>query len=102
MPIEIELLIAAWDNAKKNLFGGDGWNIDPESGEVITGMMADDLADLVADLDDKMSDLSNYYLEDAVTQFRDEEDVAHFLAHPERYTTGARCVEFHEIAHEDE
>lgn len=63
MPVEVELLIAAWDNAKKNLFGGDGLNIDPETGEVITGLMADDLADLVADIDDKMMDLVGYYNE---------------------------------------
>lgn len=63
MPVEIELLIAAWDNAKKNTFGGDGLNIDPETGEVITGLMADDLADLVADIDDKMMDLVSYYRE---------------------------------------
>lgn len=85
MPIEIELLVAAWDNAKKNIFGGDGWNIDPESGEVIAGTMADDLADLVADIDDKMADLQNYYLEDAV-------DVAHILAHPERYILAESSV----------
>lgn len=61
MPPEIELLIAAWDNAKKNSFGGDGWNIDPETGEVISGEMSDDLADLVADIDDKMMDLVEHY-----------------------------------------
>lgn len=63
MPLEIELLIAAWDNAKKNTFGGDGWNIDPETGEVLTGEMPDDLADLVADIDEKMMDLIGHYNE---------------------------------------
>lgn len=68
MPLEIELLIAAWDNVKKNAFGGDGWNIDPETGEVITGETPDDLADLIVDIDDKMMDLVGYY--------RDEEFAA--------------------------
>ena len=69
MPIEVELLITAWDNAKKNAFGGEGLNIDPESGEIIDGTeMPDDLADLVSDIDDKMMDLISYY--------RDEEYVA--------------------------
>lgn len=63
MPLEIELLIAAWDNAKKNTFGGDGWNIDPETGEVLTGEMPDDLADIVADIDEKMMDLIGHYNE---------------------------------------
>lgn len=61
MPIEIELLISAWDNAKKHAFDGDGWNIDPETGEVLADEMPDDLADLVADIDDKMMDLISYY-----------------------------------------
>ena len=61
MSLEIELLAAAWDNAKKNVFGGDGWNIDPITGEVLSGEMPDDLADLVADIDDKMMDLVGYY-----------------------------------------
>ena len=69
MPIEVELLITAWDNAKKNAFGGEGLNIDPESGEIIDGTeMPDDLADLVSDIDDRMMDLISYY--------RDEEYVA--------------------------
>lgn len=64
MPLEIELLIAAWDNVKKNVFDAEGWNIDPETGEVLSGEMPDDLGDLVADLDDKMCDLISYYRED--------------------------------------
>lgn len=80
MPLEIELLIAAWDNAKKNAFGGDGWNIDPETGEVITGEMPDDLADLIVDIDDKMMDLIEHYRnaeDDMVSLYADnsEEDV---------------------------
>jgi hypothetical protein len=66
MPLEIELLLAAWDNAKKNAFGGDGWNIDPETGEVLTGGMSDDLADLVADIDDRMMDLLDHYADEEV------------------------------------
>ena len=62
MPIEVELLIAAWDNAKKNAWDGEGLNIDPESGEILDGTaMPDDLADLVADIEDKMMDLVSYY-----------------------------------------
>ena len=61
MPLEIELLIAAWDNAKKNVFDADGWAIDPETGEVLSGEMPDDLGDLVADIDDKMYDLVSHY-----------------------------------------
>lgn len=65
MPLEVELLITAWDNAKKNAFGGDGLNIDPETGEVIDGTeMPDDLADLVTDIDDKMMDLVGFYRDD--------------------------------------
>ena len=65
MPLEVELLITAWDNAKKNTFGGDGWNIDPETGEVLAGAeLPDDLMDLVADIDDKMMDLISYYRDD--------------------------------------
>lgn len=65
MPLEVELLITAWDNAKKNAFGGEGLNIDPETGEIIDGTgMPDDLADLVADIDDKMMDLVGFYRDD--------------------------------------
>lgn len=65
MPLEVELLITAWDNAKKNAFGGEGLNIDPETGEIIDGTgMPDDLADLVADIDDKMMDLVGLYRDD--------------------------------------
>lgn len=73
LPLEVELLIAAWDNAKKNAFGGEGLNIDPESGEIIDGLdLPPDLGDLVADLDDKMCDLISYYREDAVDQVNAE------------------------------
>lgn len=67
MPLEIELLVTAWDNAKKNVFGGDGWNLDPETGEIIDvdEEMSPDLADLVADIDDKMMDLVQIYREEA-------------------------------------
>lgn len=63
LPLEVDLLIAAWDNAKKNCFGGNGWNIDPETGEIIDmdDAMSPDLADLVADIDDKMMDLISAY-----------------------------------------
>ena len=62
MPLEVELLISAWDNAKKNAFGGDGLNIDPETGEIIDGTeMPPDLADLVTDIDDRMMDLVEHY-----------------------------------------
>jgi hypothetical protein len=65
MPIEVELLVTAWDNAKKNAFDGEGLNIDPETGEIIDGtLMPDDLADLVADIEDKMMDLVSYYRDD--------------------------------------
>lgn len=65
MPLEVELLITAWDNAKKNAFGGDGLNIDPETGEVIDGTeMPDDLADLVTDIDDKMMTSSVFIASD--------------------------------------
>lgn len=77
MPLEIELLITAWDNAKKNAFGGDGWNIDPETGEVLTGAMSDELADLVADIDERMMDLIGHYRDsedDMVSMYADEGD----------------------------
>lgn len=65
MPVEVELLITAWDNAKKNVWGGEGLNIDPETGEIIDGTgLPDDLADLVADIEDKMMDIVSYYRDD--------------------------------------
>lgn len=77
MPIEVELLIAAWDNAKKNTFGGEGLNIDPETGEIIDGTeMPDDLADLVADIDDKMMDLISYYRDENYVADNVEVEVA--------------------------
>jgi hypothetical protein len=80
MPLEIELLIAAWDNVKKNVFDAEGWNIDPETGEVLAGDMSDDLGDLVADLDDKMCDLLSYYREDdAENIFYGEDDESKFV-----------------------
>lgn len=63
MPLEVELLVSAWDNVKKNVFNAEGYNIDPETGEIVTGDMPDDLGDLVADLDDKICDLISYYRE---------------------------------------
>lgn len=88
MPVEIELLVAAWDNAKKNAFGGDGWNIDPETGEVLTGEMPDDLADLVADIDDKMMDLVGHYrAADDDSIFFGEDDESPFVG--VRYTSEA-------------
>ena len=69
MPLEIELLIAAWDNVKKNVFDAEGWNIDPETGEVLSGEMSEELGDLVADLDDKMCDLISHYREDEMDDY---------------------------------
>jgi hypothetical protein len=70
MPLEIELLIAAWDNVKKNVFAvEDDMEIDAETGEIIdTNDMSDERADLVADLDDLMADLIAYYREHADTE----------------------------------
>jgi hypothetical protein len=61
LPLEIELLIAAWDNVKKNVFDAEGMNIDPETGEILGGDIPPDLGDIVADLDDKMCDLISHY-----------------------------------------
>ena len=66
LPLEIELLVTAWDNVKKNVFDAEGMNIDPETGEILGGDMSADLGDLVADLDDKVCDLISYYREDSV------------------------------------
>ena len=85
MPLEIELLIAAWDNVKKNVFDAEGMNIDPETGEILGDEMPADLGDLVADLDNKMFDLISYYREDEIEAYRDEEDAAHIMANPHRY-----------------
>ena len=64
MPLEIELLIAAWDNAKKNLFVAEDMEIDAETGEIIDASeMSDERADLVADMDDMMADLAAHYRE---------------------------------------
>lgn len=75
MPLEIELLVTAWDNVKKNVFDAEGLNIDPETGEVLGGDMPDDLGDLVADLDDKVCDLISYYREDNMfAMYADDSD----------------------------
>lgn len=68
MPIEIELLIAAWDNAKKNAgFDGEGLEIDPETGEVIAGAeLPDAFGELIAEIDDRMSDLVSHYRDNEV------------------------------------
>lgn len=62
MPLEVELLVTAWDNAKKNAWDGEGLNIDPETGEIIDGTdLPPDIADLIVDIDDKMMDLLSVY-----------------------------------------
>ena len=77
MPLEVELLITAWDNAKKNAFGGEGLNIDPETGEIIDGTeMPPDLADLVTDIDNLMMDLVSHYREDEFSENDAEVEVA--------------------------
>jgi hypothetical protein len=80
MPIEIELLVAAWDNAKKNVFCvEDDMDIDAESGEIVDiGEMDDERADLVAALDDKISDLISYYRADH-NIFYGEDDESKFV-----------------------
>jgi hypothetical protein len=70
MPLEIELLLAAWDNVKKNLLVDEDMEIDPETGEIIEGTMAasePDKADLFADLDELMYDIAEHYREAAET-----------------------------------
>ena len=69
MPLEIELLIAAWDNVKKNVFDAAGLSIDPETGEVLSGEMSEELGDIVADLDDRLCDLISHYREDAADDY---------------------------------
>lgn len=64
MPLEIELLLAAWDNVKKNLLVDEDMEIDPETGEIIEGTVAagePDKADLFADLDELMYDVAEHY-----------------------------------------
>jgi hypothetical protein len=72
MPLEIELLIAAWDNAKKNLFVEEDMEIDPETGAIgpvdgwfRTKVAIDTRADIVGELDDMMSELVAHYRETA-------------------------------------
>ena len=66
MPLEVELLVAAWDNVKKNLLVGDDYTLDPDTGDMLVGHdLPDHLGDLVADLEDKMCDLISYYREHA-------------------------------------
>jgi hypothetical protein len=75
MPLEIELLLAAWDNVKKNLLVDEDMEIDPETGEIVDGMTAGepDKADLFADLDELMYDVAEHYREaaeaDALVEF---------------------------------
>lgn len=65
MPLEVELLVAAWDNVKKNVFAAaEGMNIDPDTGEILDGDIPPDLGDIIADLDDKICDLISHYRED--------------------------------------
>jgi len=89
MPLEIELLVAAWDNVKKNVFDAEGMNIDPETGEILGGDIPPDLGDIIADLDDKMCDLMSHYCEDEIEAYRDEESAAHIRANPHRYLQGS-------------
>lgn len=64
MPLEIELLIAAWDNAKKNCFSvEDDMEIDAISGEVDYIEEDDARAAIVADMDDLMAELVAHYRE---------------------------------------
>ena len=68
MPLEIELLIAAWDNAKKNFFSvEDDMEIDAISGAV--DCADDDVRNaIVADMDDLMAELVAHYREYADTE----------------------------------
>jgi hypothetical protein len=69
MPLEIELLIAAWDNAKKNVFAAeDDMEIDAISGEVDYIEEDDARAAIVADMDDLMAELVAHYREYADTE----------------------------------
>ena len=69
MPLEIELLIAAWDNAKKNFFSvEDDMEIDAISGEVDYIEEDDARAAIVADMDDLMAELVAHYREYADTE----------------------------------
>lgn len=69
MPLEIELLIAAWDNAKKNLFVAEDMEIDAETGEITdVSEVSDERADLVVEIDDLMTDLVAHYREYAVEE----------------------------------
>jgi hypothetical protein len=69
MPLEIELLIAAWDNAKKNVFAAeDDMEIDAISGEVDYVEEDDARAAIVADMDDLMAELVAHYREYADTE----------------------------------
>ena len=70
MPLEIELLLAAWDNVKKNLLVEEDMEIDPETGEIIEGAVAagePDKADLFASMDELMYDIAERYRETADT-----------------------------------
>ena len=80
MPLEVELLIAAWDNVKKNVLDAEGTSIDPETGEILGYDLPADLGDIVADLDDKMCDLISYYRAGAEPNiFYGEDDESKFV-----------------------
>lgn len=79
LPVEVELLVAAWDNFKKNQLVGDDYTIDPETGDIVVGhAMPAELSDIVVAIDEKMVNLQRFYLENA-------EGVAQILAHTKRY-----------------
>jgi hypothetical protein len=61
MPLEVELLVAAWDNVKKNVLDAEGLGIDPETGEIMGGE-DERLGDITAQLDDAVCELIRYYV----------------------------------------
>jgi hypothetical protein len=68
MPLEVELVITAWDNAKKNCFDEDGFRVDPETGELLTGGDSA-LDELLARIDEDMMDLVSHYARANVSVF---------------------------------
>lgn len=82
MPLEVELLITAWDNAKKNCFDEDGFRVDPETGELLAGEDSA-LDELLARIEEDMVDLVSHYARADVGVFAGSGDETDDLDEPD-------------------
>lgn len=72
-PLEIELLIAAWDNVKKNLLN-DYCAVDDMPSLDYAALPLDSFGDLLADLDNAIECLSDEYAQEDAFDYDDADD----------------------------